>query len=274
MKRDMLDDRKNKRNMKCVRNLWMISSLILLLLSLFMIGKTLYGLKKESAYFEVLALTAAEEEKTGKILKSGNAAWKGQKEEHINYQKLVAQNDDFFGWIKIDDTSLDYPVMYSPDSPNFYLFHDFDKNKSISGVPFVDGECSKNGGIYMIYGHNMKNGSMFHVILKYKDFDFWQQHKKIVFNTTEEENTYEVVSAFYSEVYQQDQKNVFRFYDYKDLSDEDTFYEFISNVQKNSLYETGITPVYGEGLLVLVTCSYHTEEGRFVVVARHVQEQE
>ncbi len=96
----------------------------------------------------------------------------------MKYQELIEQNNDFFGWIKIEDTLLNYPVMYSPDKPDFYLYHDFSRKKSISGVPFLDAEYKDNNGLYIIYGHNMRNGTMFNTILKYKDFEFWKQHKK------------------------------------------------------------------------------------------------
>lgn len=263
----------NKIDKRLINNLCIITSLILLIFSLFMIGKTYYGLEKEKIYFKKLAFTVAEKEHLSECFKPTDEKifYKEQDAKYMKYQELVEQNNDFFGWIKIEDTTLDYPVMYSPNEPDFYLCHDFSKNSSISGVPFVDVECKDNNGIYIIYGHNMRNGTMFNTILKYKDFEFWKQHKKIVFNTLKEDKVFEVVSAFYSQVYTKDQKDVFRFYDYKDLSEEKTFCEFVSNVQKKSLYDTGITPTYGEEVLLLVTCSYHTNEGRFVVVARHAE---
>ena len=262
-----------KTDKSLISNLCILISFSMLIFSLFMIGKTYYGLEKERENFEKIAVIVSEQEQLSKDIKSidSNSSYKSQDEKYTKYQKLIEQNNDFFGWIKIEDTYLDYPVMYSPNEPNFYLYHDFSKNRSVSGVPFVDVECKGNNGICIIYGHNMKNGTMFNTLLKYKDFKFWKQHKEIVFNTLKEDKVFEVVSAFYSKVYEKDEKNVFRFYDYKDLSDEKTFYEFVSNIQKNSLYDTGITPVYGEELLLLVTCSYHTDDGRFIVVARYVQ---
>ena len=272
MEKDMRNNKDRNKNdiYQYGLKLWKISSFMLLLFSLFMIGTTLYGLKKENDYFEVLA-AAKEEQMTVKNKES--SIEEEQKNDPIKYEKLVTQNKDFFGWIKIENTPLDYPVMYSPDDPEFYLSHDFEKNKSISGIPFVDGDYTEGCGIYIIYGHNMKNGTMFHTILGYKDYDFWQQHKIITFHTLSEDQTYEVVSAFYSKTYRKDEKNVFRFYNYKDIRDEKTFYEFAGNVKESALYETGEMPIYGDELLVLVTCSYHTEEGKFVVVARRIQQE-
>lgn len=260
-------DRKQNSIHQYGLRIWKISSFVLLLFSLFMIGTTLYGLKKENDYFEILA--AAKEEQMA-VENNGDGIAEEQKDGHIQYEKLATQNKDFFGWIKIETTPLDYPVMYSPDDPDFYLSHDFKKNKSISGVPFVDGDYTEGCGIYIIYGHNMKNGTMFHTILNYKDYDFWQQHKIIDFHTRSEDQTYKVVSAFYSKTYREDEKNVFRFYNFKDVRDEKVFYEFVENAKESALYETEEMPVYGDELLVLVTCSYHTEEGKFVVVARRM----
>ena len=82
------------------------------------------------------------------------------------------------------------------------------------------------------------------------------------------------MGAFYSKVYSQEEENVFRFYSYQDLSEEAPFTEFAANVQQAALYDTSVIPVFGDEILVLVTCSSHTEEGRFVVVARWKQQAE
>ena len=78
---------------------------------------------------------------------------------------------------------------------------------------------------------------------------------------------YDILAAFYSKVYSIEEENVFRYYQYTDLSDPEQFEQYVQQVKAASLYETGITAAYGEQLLTLSTCSYHTEDGRFVVVA-------
>ena len=77
------------------------------------------------------------------------------------YAPLFARNPDLFGWIKIEGTKLNYPVMYTPDDPEYYLRRAFDGSRSMSGVPFLDGRCFEGCGNYLIYGHHMKNGTMF-----------------------------------------------------------------------------------------------------------------
>ena len=145
------------------------------------------------------------------------------------YEALYEENPDFFGWIQIEDTKLSYPVMYSPEDPEHYLYRAFDGSEAFAGVPFLDEDCSEDGGNYLIHGHNMKSGAMFAVLLSYADPEFYEEHPNIRFNTLFERGEYENMAA---------------------------------------LYDTGITAQYGDQLLTLSTCSYHTDNGRFVVVAR------
>lgn len=168
---------------------------------------------------------------------------------------------------------MDYPVMYTPQEPEYYLRRAFDKSDSISGVPFLDGSYVESGNHYLVYGHNMKNGTMFHALLDYAKPEFWKEHPTIAFDTLQEDGAYTVLGVFYSRVYCQDETGVFRFYSYPDLSDPELFQEYVDNVEAVSLYDTGETAEYGDTLLTLVTCSYHTENGRFVVVARKSQEE-
>lgn len=77
------------------------------------------------------------------------------------YESIFEQNNDFFGWLQIEGTAVDYPVMHTPEDPEYYLRKNFDGDYSVSGVPFITSECYEGCGNYIIYGHNMKNGSMF-----------------------------------------------------------------------------------------------------------------
>jgi len=192
----------------------------------------------------------------------------GKKQIQQAYAHLYKQNPDLFGWLRIENTSLDYPVMYTPEEPEYYLRRAFDKTYSSSGVPFLDVNCYEGSGNYLIYGHNMKRGSMFSVILSYEDKAFWQQHPTIVFDTLYEHGEYEVLAAFYSKIYTEDTQSGFRYYKYTDLTDKKVFDEYLKQVQDSALYNTGIKAKYGDTLLTLSTCAYHTENGRFVVVAK------
>lgn len=184
------------------------------------------------------------------------------------YAVLYAENSDLFGWIQIPDTELSYPVMYTPDDPEYYLRRAFDRSKSVSGVPFLDGDCPEDGGNYLIYGHHMSSGTMFALLPSYAKQEFYEEHPVIRFDTLFERGEYEVMAAFYSKAYRTDEQDVFRYYQYTDLRNPERFQKYVEQVKAAALYDTGITAEYGDQLLTLSTCNYHTDNGRFVVVAR------
>lgn len=234
---------------------------------------------QEEKAFDDLKKTAAKndradpEKKDNKKDKAGEkttAAKKTTKEEKTDprYMELKKSNPDFFGWLSIEGTVLDYPVMYTPNDPEYYLHRNFDGEYSYSGVPFIQGDCREGCGNYLMHGHNMKNGSMFAGILFYKDKSYWKEHPVISFDTPYENGEYEVMSAFYSKVYMSDEENVFKYYKYTDLSDKKVFDEYAKQVKAAALYDTGVDAEYGDEFITLSTCAYHTENGRFVVVAR------
>ena len=188
-------------------------------------------------------------------------------EKLAHYQKLHEQNPDFAGWIWIEGTNIDYPVMQSPENPEFYLDHGFDKEYSSYGVPFADAACDmKKSNNFIIYGHHMNNETMFHEITYYKDPDFLKNHPKIQFDTMDHCGEYEVIAAFCYDV----ENDCFRFNRHTDMSMNE-FAEFIRCVHERELYNTGLTAVYGDQLLTLSTCDYVYSNGRFVVVAREVR---
>ena len=110
---------------------------------------------------------------------------KSETESTRNIAPVLEQNADCIGWIFIDGTNINYPVMHTPDNPQKYLRLSFDKKYSQSGVPFLDGRCSLQDGNLIIYGHNMKNGTMFSNLKKYLDTDFREAHKMIEFQTAD-----------------------------------------------------------------------------------------
>lgn len=112
-----------------------------------------------------------------------------------NIAPVLEQNADCIGWIFIDGTNINYPVMHTPDNPQKYLRLSFEKKYSQSGVPFLDGRCSLQDGNLIIYGHNMKNGTMFSDLKKYLDTDFREAHKMIEFQTADGVFLFEVTDV-------------------------------------------------------------------------------
>ena len=98
-----------------------------------------------------------------------------------NIQALIAENADCIGWLSIDGTNISYPVMHTPSNPQKYLRRNFYGKYSQSGVPFLDGRCDLQSTNLIIYGHNMKNGTMFSDLKKYVDRDFLNAHRTVKF---------------------------------------------------------------------------------------------
>ena len=98
-----------------------------------------------------------------------------------NIQALIAENADCIGWLSIDGSNISYPVMHTPSNPQKYLRRNFYGRYSQSGVPFLDGRCDLQSTNLIIYGHNMKNGTMFSDLKKYVDRDFLNAHRTVKF---------------------------------------------------------------------------------------------
>ena len=182
------------------------------------------------------------------------------------YRQLYKENSEMVGWIRIDDTIIDYPVMHTPKEPEKYLHTSFQGEYSQSGVPFIDYRCSEDSDNLLIYGHNMADDTMFHILVDYRQKSFWLEHPVIRFDSLYEEREYEVVAAFYDRVYYTHETN-FKFYNFINAKNEADYNKAVKKFKDKSLYDTGVTPEYGQQLITLVTCTYREENGRFVVVA-------
>lgn len=178
------------------------------------------------------------------------------------------QNSDFVGWISIDGTNIDYPVMQTIDNPNYYLKRSFEKQYSDYGVPYVQENCDLGlSDNCVIYGHHMNNGSMFADLCKYADEDFYREHKIIRFDTLSGFGEYEVVAVFKTAAYSE---QGFKYYHFVNAEDETAFNEYISQCKELALYDTGVTAEYGDRLITLSTCEYSRQNGRMVVVAKKI----
>ena len=112
-----------------------------------------------------------------------------------NIQALIAENSDCIGWLSIDGTNISYPVMHTPSDPQKYLRRNFYGKYSQSGVPFLDGRCDLQSSNLIIYGHNMRNGTMFSDLKRYVDRDFLNAHRTVKFETTDGVQTFIVTEA-------------------------------------------------------------------------------
>ena len=202
-------------------------------------------------------------------------AEKGEEEvpwevRRAQYAALHEKNADMCGWIRIPGTVIDYPVMHTPEEPEYYFHRDFEGNYSSYGMIFIDGECSLDGSAsnLVIYGHHMRNGSMFAGLGEYDSREFWQSHPYIYFDTLEKEGVYQVIGAFKLPGAQLDEA-------FKSMllaPTREEFDELMESLKACRFYDTGEEAVWGDRLITLTTCEYTQQDGRLFVVARQIQE--
>ena len=195
--------------------------------------------------------------------------YSGEKTFIPEYQELYLENNDMVGWLKIEDTKINYPVMQSKDNPNFYLKHGFDKKYTNYGCPYVQENCDMElpSDNIVIYGHNMNDGSMLSGLTKFKDENFWKAYKSITFDTLTEHHTYEIISVFMTVAYS-NSSDSFKYYHFVNAETPNDFSAYINKCKELSLYDTGVTAEYGDKLITLSTCEYSRNNGRLVVVAK------
>ncbi len=201
------------------------------------------------------------------------------------YQKLYEENQDIIGWLKIEDTNIDYPVMQTMDDEEYYIYRDFYGNDNSHGTLFMDtdstagvGRLENNyaGGTcpstnLIIYGHTVKTGQMFGNLDLYNQESYGMSHNIICFDTLYEKREYELIAVFYSEIFYKHQ-DVFKYYKFFQADTQEEFAYWYENIKAMSIYDTGVTAEFGDEFITLSCCAYHVEDGRFVVVGRRIRE--
>ena len=200
------------------------------------------------------------------------------------YRNLYEQNNDFIGWLSIEDTIIDYPVMQTPEDENQYLYLDFYGNENKNGCLVMDTDAVVGNGTavqdylngtapstnLIIHGHTMKSGQMFGNLDLYKDEDYGKAHNLICFDSLYEHREYELLAVFYSQVYYE-QDQVFKYYKFFQADTPEEFDYWYENIIEMSLYDTGVTAEFGDEFITLSCCAYHVEDGRFVVVGKRME---
>lgn len=251
---------------KTIYRLLLAVCIIVFLVSAFMIGKHFYEQYRSQADFKQLTqfIESAELEETVSMAPDKN-------EVKLNaYQKLKVKNEDFVGWISIPGTKINYPVMQTVTDPEFYLRRNFEKEDSQHGTPFIDyrNDLTNPSDNIIIYGHHMKDGTMFADLIQYSEFSFYQNHPNVYFDTVKEQGEYQIVSVFKTPSYGD---NVFMYHNYIDFQSQEEFDEYYQEVQNRSLYDTGVPLAFGDKFITLSTCEYSLEDdGRFVVLAKKI----
>lgn len=238
------------------------------------------------AYYQVSAKSAREFEELTALKEAGaQGAYSGSKKVEIHltdkdetvpdilpeYEKIHQKNQRLIGWVKIDDTIIDYPVMQTVNN-EYYLDHNFNQEEDRNGCIFMDYQCDVVKGCdnIILYGHHMKSGKMFGTLNKYSKESYYEEHPTIQFDTIYEKGTYQVMYVFRSKVYSEEDVT-FKYYQFINAASEMEFNSYLNEMAALSLYDTGVTAGYGDKLLTLSTCDYQEKKGRFVVVAKKIK---
>ena len=246
-------------------------------ISAFMVGDYLIdGKKQANRYDELSNIAANTQSQTQKPAETkGPAEPSGETAETTEptepgmlpgYKEIYEMNNHTVGWIKMEGTQMDYPVMQTPDDPNFYLYRNFDKADSARGSVYAwsAADINEPSDNITLFGHNMADGSMFACLNAYTNKSAWDNNSLIFFDTLNEYHTYKIFAVFKTSA------NVgqgFSYHQFVDAQSEEEFNEFVSTCKKLAFYDTGITPVYGDKLLCLSTCEYTLDNGRLVAAA-------
>ena len=174
-----------------------------------------------------------------------------------NISLLIEQNSDCIGWVSIPGTTLDYPVMYTPDNPQKYLRLSFEEKYSFSGVPFLDARCSLKSDNLIVYGHNLKNDTMFSSLGGYVQESYSRKHPEIEFETESEKAVYSVLQV--------DEND--EWYNFVDAPNSKNFSSYIDAIKNKAVYTTDAVPEFGQQLLTLATCYGSDKSGRLLVIS-------
>ncbi len=196
---------------------------------------------------------------------------------------LLEENEDTVGYIKIDDTNVDYPVVQCKEDNEYYLHRGFDQEYNFAGVIYMDyrdiftaNEKEQSENI-VLYGHNMKNGSMFANLHKYRtDETFYDLHPIIEFSSNYEDYKYVIFSYFttYGDYGSSAYGDEFAYWDMEELDTKEAFDDYVDVCNERSISSTGVDVEYGDKLLTLQTCHLDSDNSRMLVIARRLRPHE
>ncbi len=243
-----------KRNV--VFNIAIVFLSLILAFSAFMLVRGIIIGKNEQNEFEELTELVETELETPKEEQGEEKQESSNKTQKRNLAAAINKNKDCIGWIYVEGTIVNYPVMYTKSVPEKYLHLSFNGKKSKAGTPFLDYRCEGDVTNKILYGHNMKNGTMFHQMKRYLTKSYYNNHPYIEYETMDGVEKYKIFAV--AKVVSNH-----KWYSFINAKDENEYNTFIKNLKSRDLYETGITPEYPQKLITLSTCS---GENRLIVV--------
>lgn len=242
---------------------------LLMAVSIFMILRHYSEEKKAAdAYLDMLDFVATDEENETEVTEPAetegtesdtNPETEPTQEElsiTVDFDQLLAQYPNAVGWLYCEGTPINYPVMQSDDN-DYYLRRLPDGTYNTAGSLFADYRCSGIGETnnYIIYGHNMKNGTMFSSLTKYKSQSYYDEHPVLYLYTPEGKYKIELIAGFVSKPM-------------GDVYNTNQTYEQILKYNSNSTFRSNVDPCEGDCYITLSTCSYEYENARYVVIGK------
>ena len=238
-----------------VYNILIVVLAFIMAVSLFMLVRTIVIGKKEQNDFEELSnlvvITATENANEGESEIEAEAV-----ETTSDISAVLSSNSECIGWIYVEGTIINYPVMHTPSDPEKYLHLNFSGKYSYSGTPFLDARCEKDSENTVVYGHNMKNGTMFNQLRWYRSLQHLRDYPIIEYQTADGVRKFTVFAA--AQIAPND-----KWYSFIEADTQEAYNARIQYLKSVDLYESGITPTYPQKLITLSTCS---GDGRFIVV--------
>ena len=185
------------------------------------------------------------------------------------YRNLYKTNSDLVGWLVVNGTQINYPVVQSTVYQEFYLDHNFDGEDDESGAVFADArnDVFKPDDNVILYGHNMKNGSIFGTLQYYLDKSYYEKHKTMSFDTLYKRYDYQIVAVGLSKI-TDESADTFKYYDFLNADSEKEFDNFKEKIKSLEVYDTGVKMKYGDKLITLSTCNSVEKNGRLFVIAK------
>lgn len=177
-------------------------------------------------------------------------------------KQLKERYPDITGWIKIEGTVIDYPVVHTPGHTEKYLRMDLDGNYARSGVPFLDGRVHLDSPHLLIYGHNMLNGTMFSDLTKYENRDFAKENDEIILSLAEEERRYRIFAVIETD-------GSDNWYRALTFATDEQYQKQVEGLSNRSMYD-GQLPEAKAQLLTLSTCSGARQQKRLLVIAARI----
>ncbi|MCR5210383.1 MAG: class B sortase [Lachnospiraceae bacterium] len=304
------DKRRKGFHLDIIRDILTVITGVCLFVGSLIIGKHIYDGRVTNDQMEDLRALIAEDEAKSKIEATDAAVVNGNGQDEdkrpdetggvaaspaveeegdglsilSKYRGVYEKNSDVCGWLYIEGTVINYPVMQTPSDEEYYMHRDFYGRNNADGCLVMDtdsvvgvGNRSHNyeGGTapstnLIIHGHHLIKSAMFGDLVDYRSEEYGKAHSKICFDSLYEKREYELIAAFDTRVYNKDDQ-VFKYYNFFNAENEEEFNYFYNNIKKMSAYDTGVTAEFGDEFLTLSTCAYQAANGRFVVVAKRVK---